>query len=220
MRGRLTPKSAFELELFDRIVGILWRLRRVPAFEAALLVWIEAREGAQSAHILSSPRPRGDPGGPSASEAAKKQLVLGRAIEAFLKEDFLKWGKLSRYETTLQRQLSAVLKEMREVRASRSESDKNRNGTSAPEWTSQSPTCCASTSITHNVRMSCTPGELSGSPIKVMPAASKVSLMRFTVPERLGGIPSVLSDHESLPNPPERALQARQRKYLEGLAPL
>jgi len=88
----LIPKSALELELVNRIVGIVWRLRRVPAFEAALLVWIEARERTQSTHILNSPRLPGDPGSPSAHESGKNQLVLGRSIEAFLKKDLS--GKL------------------------------------------------------------------------------------------------------------------------------
>ena len=32
-----TPQSAMECELVERLVGLAWRLRRVPAFEAALL---------------------------------------------------------------------------------------------------------------------------------------------------------------------------------------
>jgi hypothetical protein len=31
------PQSALECELVERLAGILWRLRRVPFFEAAIL---------------------------------------------------------------------------------------------------------------------------------------------------------------------------------------
>ena len=31
------PQSALETELVERLAGILWRLRRVPSFEAAIL---------------------------------------------------------------------------------------------------------------------------------------------------------------------------------------
>jgi hypothetical protein len=35
------PQNALEHELVERIVSVLWRLRRVPAFEAALMAWLE-----------------------------------------------------------------------------------------------------------------------------------------------------------------------------------
>src|ERR1700704_1260 len=37
----LDPQSALEFELMERLAGILWRLRRVPFFEAAI---IDARQ--------------------------------------------------------------------------------------------------------------------------------------------------------------------------------
>jgi hypothetical protein len=36
------PQSALECELVERLAGILWRLRRVPSFEAAILEALEA----------------------------------------------------------------------------------------------------------------------------------------------------------------------------------
>ena len=36
------PQSALEFELVERLAGILWRLRRVPSFEAAILEALEA----------------------------------------------------------------------------------------------------------------------------------------------------------------------------------
>ena len=37
--AELAPDSAIEMELAERIASLLWRLRRVPAFEAALIAW-------------------------------------------------------------------------------------------------------------------------------------------------------------------------------------
>ena len=36
------PQSALECELVERLAGILWRLRRVPFFEAAILEALDA----------------------------------------------------------------------------------------------------------------------------------------------------------------------------------
>jgi hypothetical protein len=47
------PQSALECELVERLAGILWRLRRVPFFEATILdarhadVWVSPREREQ-----------------------------------------------------------------------------------------------------------------------------------------------------------------------------
>src|SRR5262245_27999530 len=35
--GALDPGSAIELQFVDRVASLIWRLRRVPAFESALL---------------------------------------------------------------------------------------------------------------------------------------------------------------------------------------
>ena len=40
--AELAPDSAIEIELAEQIASLLWRLRRVPAFEAALLAWTNA----------------------------------------------------------------------------------------------------------------------------------------------------------------------------------
>ena len=42
------PQSALECELVERLAGILWRLRRVPFFEAAIL---DARHSQASTHL-------------------------------------------------------------------------------------------------------------------------------------------------------------------------
>jgi hypothetical protein len=107
----LSPDSAIEIELAERIASLLWRLRRVPAFESALLAWTHACKAEMSPFTPHEPRltPWRD--------RDRKILVLGRALDEFLKEGL--GGKLSRYETALQRQLSALMLDLRRMQARR-----------------------------------------------------------------------------------------------------
>ena len=109
--AELAPDSAIEIELAERIASLLWRLRRVPAFEAALLAWTHACTAEMNPFMPHEPRliPWRD--------RNRKILVLGRALDEFLKEGL--GGKLSRYETALQRQLSALMLDLRRMQARR-----------------------------------------------------------------------------------------------------
>jgi len=122
----LAPESALESELADRIVSILWRLRRIPAFEAAVLAWVQARERSQSAYSVGNPRLPGDPGAPLAADYKDRQHVMGRSLDAFLTKDLS--GRLGRYETTLQRLLPTLFRELRAMQACRKEAAQSRNG--------------------------------------------------------------------------------------------
>lgn len=124
----LAPESPVENELADRIVSILWRLRRIPAFEVAILAWVQARERSQSSYTLGNPLLAGDPTAPLANDYKGNRLVLGRSLDAFLAKGLA--GKLGRYETTLQRQLSALLTELRKMKALRKEAGRSRDGLS------------------------------------------------------------------------------------------
>lgn len=122
----LAPESPVESELADRIVSILWRLRRIPAFEVAILAWVQARERSQSSYTLGNPLLTGDPTAPLANDYKDKRLVLGRSLDAFLAKGVA--GKLGRYETTLQRQLLALLTDLRKMQAFRKEAAQSRDG--------------------------------------------------------------------------------------------
>ncbi len=124
--GELAPGSPLESELADRIVSLLWRLRRIPAFEVAMLAWVQARERSQNSYSIGNPRLAGDPGAALAADFKDIQLVLGRSLDAFLAKGLA--DKLGRYETTLQRQLSALLSELRLMQALRRENVQSRAG--------------------------------------------------------------------------------------------
>jgi hypothetical protein len=103
------PRGVIESELADQIVETLWRLRRIPVFEKALIASLE--ESARRDAFLSD-----GVGGIVASKTPEqaKDIKFGRVIERFLNGDFS--GKLGRYETNLQRRLSRLLMELRALK--------------------------------------------------------------------------------------------------------
>ena len=118
MFGTLNPQGALENQLVERIVSLFWRLRRVQAFEMALFEWVAhyqaERYDAQAA--TGDGLLRNDPDGAPAPDL-QDSLTFGRMFEALLSEDLT--GELGRYETTMQRQLSQTMKDLREQQAPR-----------------------------------------------------------------------------------------------------
>ncbi len=105
-----SPQGALQTELVDEIVDKLWRLRRVPAFEAALIALME--DHVKSTFLLNDAvnqefrEPR--------TQEGKKEITFGRTIERFLTSDVS--IKLNRYETMLRRELFQLLKQLQEVK--------------------------------------------------------------------------------------------------------
>ena len=101
------PQSALEVELVERIAGLLWRLRRIPVFEAAImrraevddpLKWLELkREGL--------------------TEEAIKFRILG---DALIRHGVDTLGKLARHETTLMHAFIKTLQMLHFVQSTRS----------------------------------------------------------------------------------------------------
>jgi hypothetical protein len=111
--AHLKPEGVLEQELVARMVSVFWRLRRVPAFEAALLAVLEQEQEEKDSFGLDL---SGSYEG-TAEEGEEADLKLGRTIKGFLSADFS--GKLGRYETGLQKQLSALLHELRAMQERR-----------------------------------------------------------------------------------------------------
>jgi hypothetical protein len=97
------PQSALECELVERIAGILWRFRRVPFFEAAIL---GARHAEAQDIPLNWQASRELP--EEEVENWEAAVRLGEAlIEDARSHDAL--GKLARHETTLMNALRKTL---------------------------------------------------------------------------------------------------------------
>ena len=104
------PQSALECELVERLAGILWRLRRVPFFEAAIIDARQAQLDSEATCITSKPykTPQGGEGGAEEMSDAEWSVYVGHAlIRDGLYGDVL--GKLARHEATLMNAFTKTL---------------------------------------------------------------------------------------------------------------
>ena len=113
----MRPQGVLENQLLELAASLLWRLRRIPALEVALFHWV-AHHQAQlydtpvdisEGDLLNDPN-RDEPD-------LRDRLTAGRMFEAALSADLT--SKLSRYETAMQRRLSATLHELERLQAPR-----------------------------------------------------------------------------------------------------
>jgi hypothetical protein len=113
------PTDALDGSYVDRLVSLVWRLRRVPVFEAGLVAWTKHRQHVEYDATAgkdkkeSQKAPLSAKGGAfrlaegQLSEADLERLRFGRVLEALLERNLL--GKLDDHEARLTRQLRYVL---------------------------------------------------------------------------------------------------------------
>jgi hypothetical protein len=103
--AEIGPRGVLESELADQIADILWRLRRGPEFERALIAALEEKT-RKDAFITDGP------GGAIARAPSQqaRDIGFGRVIERFLNGNFA--GRLGRYKTGLQRRLSRLMQDL------------------------------------------------------------------------------------------------------------
>ena len=124
-------KSALRIELVDRLAGILWRLRRVPFFEAAILAAsnaeISEKEGGYWNYEVSEESDdEADEKNQDEEPDWEASVQLGKAlIEDARWNDAL--GKLARHETTLMNAFTKTLQMLLLLETGRS--DQNRDET-------------------------------------------------------------------------------------------
>lgn len=121
MFSSLEPQGALENQLVERAASLIWRMRRVQAFEVALFQWAAHYQAQRYDDPLDAGDValRNDPDEEAAYPNLRDGLTLGRMFEALLSADLT--SKLSRYESAMQRQLSLTLKELREMQRPRVE---------------------------------------------------------------------------------------------------
>jgi hypothetical protein len=100
----LHPQGALEKSVVERIVGLLWRLRRAGKLENAILYW-------EQLPLRNTWADSGD----NVQDVLKRLSVRG---EAYTKgADSL--AKLSRYESAMQRNLLRMMHELQRIQAAR-----------------------------------------------------------------------------------------------------
>jgi hypothetical protein len=132
LQAEFSPRGPTQEFFVEQLASSMWRLRRVPALEAALLAWLSDREfevdGDIDAMMMSSvispgtsrslTAPRNDASIREREE--HEQLLLGRTLEVALKDGDL-LSKLSRYEAQLLRLMERTLSALRALQAERPE---------------------------------------------------------------------------------------------------
>ncbi|MBA4132988.1 MAG: hypothetical protein C0519_16400 [Hyphomicrobium sp.] len=97
-----TPQGIVEEQLVDMMAGLLWRLRRVPALEAATFAWMQR---CHRPHDLAETQTDGLHR--VKGKARHKKQSLGRAVFHLVRDGDL-LDKLNRYESHLMMQLGRV----------------------------------------------------------------------------------------------------------------
>ena len=115
--ARFKPEGVLERELATSIASLFWRLRRVPPFEAALLAVLAREQKELGGALLLEAEPADWKASRSGLSRPDDDLELGIAVREFLQGDYS--GKLSRYEASLQKRLSALLQELRDMQEER-----------------------------------------------------------------------------------------------------
>ena len=118
------PQSALEFELVDRLAGILWRLRRVPHFEASILDGRHAGVSDSELECYYRKLAETDEGQEEDESVSdwKASVHLGRAlINDAARGDAL--GKLARHETTLMNGFTKTLQMLLLLQENRAQSE-------------------------------------------------------------------------------------------------
>ena len=121
MFSSLKPDGALENQLVERAASLIWRMRRIQAFEVALFQWTahyQAQLYDDPLDVADAPL-RNDPYDIEPHPQLQDGLTVGRMVEALLSADLT--SKLSRYETSMQRQLSQTIKDLCELQRPRRE---------------------------------------------------------------------------------------------------
>lgn len=120
----LDPASPLDAILVDKIAADLWRLMRVPAFEAAMIDWITYQQHRTHDTELSEHCPDQDNRGifvDSRSDGERYDVRLcGRTLEAMLSRGDL-LTKLARHEAHLAKQIRQTLEDLRPSKNDRRE---------------------------------------------------------------------------------------------------
>jgi len=106
---KFQPDGPIETEMVASAASLMWRLRRIPAFEIALFHWISRFQG------FSLPINTDAVG----QSAEFKSSNIGYVLETMVSKDVL--GKLTRYETTLTKQLKQTIYELQKFIEKRSD---------------------------------------------------------------------------------------------------
>ncbi len=126
---RFRPAGRFEVELVHQIADLQWRMRRIPAYERAVLQFEAYLQAVEHDGINDDYEPgRNVPIDALAGTDADlvDPLRLGRVLESLLNRGTIE--RLSRYQRAMQRDLVSVLKLFHETEQARREREATPGG--------------------------------------------------------------------------------------------
>lgn len=113
LRNRLIeefqPNSHIDEQLVEHLAVMLWRLRRVSTFEAAIVALMQRQNDSDvddNLRLLAGPSRAGD-----AYEITPRTRIVGAALRSLAKEDIL--GKLNRTEAHLLKQIRQICADLK-----------------------------------------------------------------------------------------------------------
>ncbi len=118
MYRTLNPVGAVEIQLVERATALMWRLGRVPAFEAAFFHFKPqplSRSDIEMERLRMGMRDELD------KDLLRAANAVAEVLKVLLNRDVL--TKLNRYEISLQRQLTMTLRDLRDLSAKRATSE-------------------------------------------------------------------------------------------------
>jgi hypothetical protein len=149
------PATAYEAQLVERIVTLVWRWRRIPMFETAILKWMAYRQAVvhdaetaeQPTSVLHAREYQGlAPAEDQNAGAERDQLRLGRLLAAEMNRNLT--AKLDRHEAHLMRQLKATRTEFADRQAARAAREAKERNWSTPVLPAAAETVAAATTGT------------------------------------------------------------------------
>ena len=134
------PHGPLEEEFAERLVSQLWRLRRVPVFESALMLWTNRVNACcfdddvsqPLAGLVTSPYAISDPHVRDGGEelGRRESFMLGRTLQQMIKNgDPL--SKITNYEAGLVRQVDRTMARLSDLIRQRQDADERRDAEDA-----------------------------------------------------------------------------------------
>lgn len=117
------PQTPTEEELTERLVSLLWRLRRVPAFESALMLWTTRFTACvfddnilPMDDLIGAPHALPEPNDTADDEelGRHESFVLGRTLDQMIKKGDI-FSKISTYEAGLVRKFDRTLDRLNDL---------------------------------------------------------------------------------------------------------
>jgi hypothetical protein len=125
--SRGSASGPTEERLVEQLASLLWRLRRVPVFEAAVLD-LEAHiyeedliDQRLSNNLAADPLSASGATSKTPGDQMRERFLIGRVIGNLMRNDVI--NKLGRHEAHLIRQVEKTIAQLRALRAERAETD-------------------------------------------------------------------------------------------------